>query len=321
MRYRWVVIFILVLLPFLHQNCAKVGLEKQPIEELLAFKTGVVSLCLKDDYAESTLESVMVLNLNLAIRGQALYIDSDADGLTDEEEEQFGFNYLNRRTGGRFLDKICLDVNGSSEDCQNNLITCSSSSVNAFGFSECDLRALGLDQLYGHPTQGVDSDKDGIADFIEVLRGTLPNESDGLSDPDHDLVTTNLEIQRGSNPFVYDEPFSSNYETKVRVTKLPASSACTQEQGEHWSVQIDHLPWAKTLSGYSDSSEIYLPSGGISVSRSAGTNVGAIILRLFPRVGAVGNVKFLVRPLLLSEDLINLDSTIDNFIFAGEVLQ
>lgn len=297
----------------LFQNCSDVRLEKPALEQALTVAAGTVTLCLEGPYSSMTLDSALALNLNVVPKSSTIEIDSDGDGVSDADERTYGYDPMKRRTFGTFLDRICLDASGA-DHCQGLTSTCSKM-PNKFGLSDCDVQVLGLDRLYGHPDQGLDSDKDGLADLVEILRGTNPAQADSLADPDHDLKRNIDEIGRGSNVAFAESEFVSKYKVVATSTKLAASSSCA---GELWVLNVESLPWTP-LPAFTDDMDSNLPVGALSMTRPERTNTGVLVLKLGPKPGSAAKAKLLFRPLILGEDLVNLDGTIDDFIQAGEV--
>ncbi|MBX2986974.1 MAG: hypothetical protein KF802_03665 [Bdellovibrionaceae bacterium] len=300
-------------LPLLYQNCARVELEQPSIEEPLKIFSGTMKLCLDGSYSTKTIESASAYNLNVVNRGRGYQLDSDGDGLTDNEELRYGFDPRNRRSNGKYLDKICLDLSGSN-DCGALNTTCSKQ-PNMLGLSDCDWQILGLDLVGTNRDKGLDSDNDGMTDLIELLRGTQPNVKDDLDDPDHDLVRNFDEIRRGSNVLYFDEPFSSPLEVKSSLTKKTGDPSCA---GESWEFRVDQLTQVKAPA-VRDDLEGGIPTGGLTFTRGEDENTAVIILKLQPQPGQTGEAEILIRPVILGPALENLDGTMADFVSAGRV--
>src|SRR5690606_32432497 len=140
------------------QNCAKVPLEIPPIELGLSYASGKMELCLQNDLSTYTVESLISINVNVMPFEDELALDSDGDGIPDFKEIEYGFDPYKRRSQSDFMDSVCLALSGSN-GCSGTVVACNSER-NALGLSDCDIMALGLDQIHSHPNQGIDSDKD-----------------------------------------------------------------------------------------------------------------------------------------------------------------
>jgi hypothetical protein len=313
-RTQVAILAFLIALFGLQQNCSDVTLV-QSSDLAVSYVSGNVTLCLDQALDEYTLETVIASNLNLLYRGEGVAIDSDGDGISDNEESRYGFNPFNSRTNGRLLDRICLDLTGGN-NCDQVAQGCLTT-PNMFGLTNCDLQALALDS-FPHPDKGLDSDQDSIPDFFEIRLGLIPNQHDALEDPDHDLKTNIQEISAGSNHKVHDQPQSSKYATVVRSSRLPAGTC----QGELWGISVQQLPWLK-LPGVEDSLEnLSPPPGSLSLSRAPNTNVGVVYVKLRAKTGAPAgtNSKVLFTSFEIGENIGVMSLDVSNFTEAGDVL-
>lgn len=128
---------------------------------------------------------------------------------------------------------ICWNLAGNP-NCAPNLPACSTVE-NPLGLSECDLKGMGLDSLYSHPVQGLDSDKDAIPDIVEILKGTLPNLTDNLADPDHDGLLNQDEIAQGSNPLFSDAAFPERWKMQAWKPARPPTRIAWASNGSSTS--------------------------------------------------------------------------------------
>ena len=159
---------------------------------------------------------IFAVNLNTLKVGSLLKKDSDADGISDDDEIIFGSDPNNPRSiADGVLDGICKII-GSKELCiqARNQITCDKTKINGFNMSDCDIKILRLDELAVYPSlAGIDSDNDGIPDYIEILKGTSPINNDSYLDFDNDGLTNMQEISMGYDPFnpdTNDKPLVSS---------------------------------------------------------------------------------------------------------------
>ncbi|HMN69034.1 MAG TPA: hypothetical protein PKC28_10890 [Bdellovibrionales bacterium] len=285
----------------LFQNCSNVALERQSTMDVLA-ASALGKACLDTDY---TVESFYVTNLNALNMKNKVLNDSDMDGIPDDLEFERGFDPQRRRTAG-VLDVICWNLAGNP-NCAPNLPACSTVE-NPLGLSECDLKGMGLDSLYSHPVQGLDSDKDAIPDIVEILKGTLPNLTDNLADPDHDGLLNQDEIAQGSNPLFSDAAFPERWKMQAEARKT-ADANCL---GEQWEFNVKRVPLISVMP-FTDS-----PNGGPDLSHAQTENIILTTLKLRPKPGVTGSSKMLYNISRVS-DRQQLVLTPTDFSNAGEM--
>lgn len=315
MRHYFFVIsgFLGLTLLLLFQNCAQAPLEKATPSVAPFVVKGEIELCIEDP-ANYTVENLLIANLNMTPTRGEIAEDSDADGLADIDEEAFGFDPLKRRTNGKILDSLCLDLSGSSRCLDKVPVGCSSSS-NILGINDCDLKTMHLDSMYDHPTQGLDSDKDGIVDLLEIMFGTLPNRHDSKDDPDHDGIVNGLEIQQGTNPTFSNSGLSPTDLIDYVVRKENAGSSC---DGDLWTVTVDRLPLAG-VQAYADPLN-QESSVSPALSHEDNENVIVVFLKLKPLAGYTGNNKILFKDFKINRSVQEFKYYLKDFKAAGEVL-
>ncbi len=299
---------------FFYQNCAEVPLQKEMPGEEPYYGKGSGEICLRGPYANYTVDAFYVVNLNIGFRDDKLVLDSDADGLSDEDEVVRGFNPVNRRSSGGILDSLCSSLTGTN-NCESIRSGGCTETPNMLGLTDCDYRALSLHTLYSHPQQGLDSDKDGIPDIVEILRGTNPNIRDETDDTDRDQVLNSVEILRGTNPIYSDR--NASVLTKV-IASVSKTTTTTCSGGESWTVHIDQIPFVR-IPEFSDSTDASNPVGALSLSHAKNENVVLIYLKLRPQVGQSGNAQVLFKGLKISADVPEFTLDVDQFVKAGEV--
>ncbi|MCB0366886.1 MAG: hypothetical protein H6624_02690 [Bdellovibrionaceae bacterium] len=232
---------VLVFLSVLVLNCSDVRLMEKLEQDrrVSSFVYGKETLCLPED---QTLVSFQVSNLNAVVYKGHLEHDSDGDGLPDIEEAKLGFDPLNYRSQGVLSDRLCLNSTGQS-DCGAMDIQCDGRE-NALGISECDLKAARLDELYDHPDQGLDSDKDGVIDLVEIRAGGFPGIDDEGNDLDGDGVINREEYQQGTEIRRFDQDLPEKHRTLVEVNKLAdGAKGCA---GQSWLINLKQVPLVVT---------------------------------------------------------------------------
>ena len=221
---------------------------------------------------------VMAINLTTVRRGNKLVADSDMDGLSDEEEVAKGFDPQIARSSQALgvLDGICERI-GGKDICRHkrDQLNCSPSVSQETGLSDCDIKILGLDRLSQGPTQGLDSDGDGMPDLVEILKGTDPGFSDMSEDPDGDGVATRAELLAGTDPFGKEGPLTIAETARIHteyVGQVDGDPDCSYGA---WQMKLEHIPVAPNRSA----------SQGLSPSFSHEENTH--VLFLFYRLNAV----------------------------------
>ena len=151
------------------------------------------------------MSSLMATNVNVRVGPDGPADDSDADGLSDTEEEALGSAPGARDTDGDGLSdrvEVLLAPTGVDVAVKDQLSTCQGVPLerdqDADGLLDCEELLLGTD-----PTLP-DSDADGAPDRIEFLWGTNYLSSDLMSDLDQDGVPNGLELQIHSDPRAND---------------------------------------------------------------------------------------------------------------------
>ena len=189
--------------------------------------------------------SIIAVNKNAIKVQNRILRDSDGDGITDDDEINIFHSDPNnsRSMVPGVLDGICKMI-GSKQLCQQerDKITCNPNQINNFNMSDCDIKILKLDKITSNPNLlGVDSDDDGIPDYIEILKGTNPLTADASIDSDSDGYTNLEEIANGTDPFTPDEPTSGS-------TKYSSSYKSEMDQCNNggWTYSLDSL---KSLEG------------------------------------------------------------------------
>lgn len=307
---------------FLFQNCSKVDLVKEAsvVNPTLIFGTG--DLCLgsqtikgvtTERFSGYTVTHSYVANLNLILQDGKLNIDTDSDGLSDEDEVKYGFDPLKRHSTSKMLDSVCLNSAGSN-NCQAMQPVCSDTET-VFGLNDCDVKVLGLDKIGSQIVPGLDSDKDGMIDLLEILRKTDPAVADSLNDPDHDGVLNKDELQRGSDPLKYDPELSSSLSVQSSLSLFNNSKTCI---GEEWKLMVQQIPFVQ-MPAFDDTA-VKTGLNPLNLSHGYNENVAIIVFRIEPKLGFPGNPKFLYRKLKISMILSSFDVQSSDFIEAGEVL-
>lgn len=286
------------------QNCGKVAITPPTEQSSLNTKAGVGYVCIPPNY---TLETFFITNLNIKFTKTGSERDTDGDGLSDNEELLFGSNPLLRRTNGKVLDSICQDIS-YGVNCQNFNLSCDTT-PNETGINECDVLALNLNQSIVTGV-GLDSDKDGVPDYLEVRINSFPNLYDAYNDLDFDLLNTISEGERNTSVRQSNVNLDQNYTTRISKTKIVNSTNCAG--GEEWKIDIQNLP-VLAVNEYTAASEL-------SEQRFAhGSNQNRILtfLKVKPVNNPTGNAKVFSAQQLVNYDVTNVNKS---FIFDSAAL-
>lgn len=312
--------FSLAVATLTFQNCANTALEKE-IESLSTFANLQTKICLNGSLSDYTVDATYVTNMSYVLSQSVIAPDSDSDGLSDEDEIRYGFSPVNRRSTSSVLDSTCLNLSGRS-NCQHLVPACTGV-PNKLGLSDCDIKLLNLDMLYGHPNHGLDSDKDGIPDVLEMVRGLLPNVRDDNDDPDHDLRLNSREVLESTDALHADRAVDSYAVMRTTVSQVNNSGNCAG--GEEWLLESVRIPLVP-VKQYFDPAENTLGTSGLTFSHAEDENVIVSFVKLKPRLGVVGkNSLIYFLKLNVTTKKVNfeakLNSAPDNqYVKAGEVL-
>jgi hypothetical protein len=163
---------------------------------------------------EYKLKYLVAYNYNVRPGVELVYVDSDGDGLTDEEEILDGtdpnvadtdgdglgdFFEIKMSSPGYELDPLVQDgpcdvpLDGVWPDTDND------------GLTDCEEYVKGTNRRI------VDTDEDGIPDGIEFLTGTNPLEIQYTTDSDFDGAQDWLEVQQHTNVLSNDPKIRERY--------------------------------------------------------------------------------------------------------------
>lgn len=144
---------------------------------------------------------LVLYNPNTVFRGDRVVPDSDGDGLADEEEVSLGTDPLLGDTDGDQvgdgveaqidLPELSFDPRTPSAPVECSLMPEPGVDTDTDGLNDCEEAVLRTDGSL------VDSDRDGIPDRIEVLRGGNPLVDDFLTDSDLDGQPNGVELKVG----------------------------------------------------------------------------------------------------------------------------
>jgi hypothetical protein len=150
------------------------------------------------------LKDIWAVNVNVGWYNGELRVDSDADGLVDEQEEGLGSNpFLYDSDGNGVGDGVEYRVSGGVKACEDPLCL----TTNANPYTMC--RSL---EIPNAPFQYDDSDSDYLNDCEERLLGSNLHEGDSNLDfvPDYLAFKANLNINEQGTSLTRD-PDTDNW--------------------------------------------------------------------------------------------------------------
>lgn len=174
---------------------------------------------------ELVLKRLVAMNRNVLSRNGEVLIDSDGDGISDDDELRLGFDPTNVDSDGdRISDGVELRMGlpGTAELMSIDTPRGCNPELDSDGdrLNDCEERVLGTDACI------VDSDGDGLPDLVEHLGGSNPLIPEDLADDDRDGMTNVLEVMSHTD-------------------LLSADIAFQKERGYGYSIK----PAPKTLDG------------------------------------------------------------------------
>lgn len=212
------------------------------------------------------LTNVFAVNLSAKANKSVLQSDSDQDGVSDQQEIQYGWDPLDAHSTG-VLDGLCLRYSTRKEDCQEVIenLECPVPSFQVgLLINSCD--HLFSNRIFGKPLDFIDTDRDEIPDLVEILRSTNPASQDALAMPFSDRVSNLQKIKWGFDIQSSAETGALPEEQKVLVRFSEDEEACSADS-KSYSVFIDQLP---IVPGFSYVDPVKSP---IDLSHESGENI------------------------------------------------
>ncbi len=168
---------------------------------------------------EYDVKYMVAYNYNVRPGVELVYADSDGDGLPDDEETLYGTDPVIADTDGDGFSDF-FEIKVSSPGHELNPLDPTDSNCDAAavgvdsdkdGLMDCEELVKGTNRLVP------DTDLDGIPDGIEFLTNTNPLEAQQSTDTDFDGVVDWLEVQRHTNVTSNDEKIRERYSYQYNI--------------------------------------------------------------------------------------------------------
>ena len=162
-----------------------------------------------------TIKRFFAFNRNALARGGQQFVDSDGDGLSDEEEKAIGTDPLNPDTDGDGLGDGLERAAGLDpfKDDISGIIQCNKFlDDDADLLNECEERVIGTDPCVA------DTDGDGLSDFVEVISRSNPLVAEDLIDTDRDGASNADEVMAHTDPLSNDGEYRADRGYVVQVS-------------------------------------------------------------------------------------------------------
>ncbi|MBL8915627.1 MAG: calcium-binding protein [Archangium sp.] len=176
------------------------------------------------------LKRLVAMNRNTLSRNGEVLIDSDGDGISDDDEEVLGLDPTlvdsdGDRLGDGVEQRMGLPNVATADGSNRNTISGCNVEQDTDGdrLNDCEERVLGSDGCIA------DTDGDGLGDLVEFLTGTNPLIAEDLDDDDRDGLTNISEVQAHTDPISADIEFQKERGygySIVRVEDTPDGRAC-----------------------------------------------------------------------------------------------
>lgn len=174
------------------------------------------------------LREFLVWNENAILRDGAPSPDSDGDGLTDDEEDKGGTDPLNKDTDGDGVGDLLelelsavraeFDPRAPHDPPECTTIPKPYPDSDLDGLNDCEEALIRTDPYL------VDTDRDGIPDVVEALRGGQPLVDDRLFDTDRDGIPNGDEYKRGLDVNTNDTLSEPRHGYVYRVIDMGATT-------------------------------------------------------------------------------------------------
>lgn len=216
-----------------------------------------------------TIKNYTAINLTARLSKGVLKADSDMDGVVDELES--ASSATNPRSQNNVLDGFCKMEPMACQQAR----TCNPNLHHSLGLTDCDIAFMR--EMTANPVSGIDSNANGILDFVELIKGGNPLSSSGTMNGDGDSYPIQYEIAKGydiqSNDDLYPAP--SSQLMKANFAYSQDSSMCGEGE-EAMKVSLENIPLVN-VRAFTDSRV-----GPLNLSHGENENIIAITYTVSP---------------------------------------
>lgn len=235
------------------------------------------------DYAslqrQLKLKRLIAFNRNAISRNGVIYVDSDGDGLADEDELRIGTDPINPDTDGDGISDGVEVKMGTDPFTFDTINGCNATKdTDGDGLFDCDERVLGTDSCI------TDTDGDGLPDLVEVNGGTNPLIPEDLKDDDRDGMTNVAEVLAHTDPRSADLGFQTErgYGYAIQEQPKPTDDGRTCYDLNAYNITLvptlkrPNAPYADIPKG---SNDIYLYFQVGRDNDPRGTGIGSVFVQ------------------------------------------
>ena len=193
---------------------------------------------------ELSIKRFFAFNRNAMARAGQQLVDSDGDGLSDEEERQIGTDPLNPDTDGDGLsdglersvglNPLVDEISGSTGVIQCNKFLDDDADL----LNECEERVIGTDPCVA------DTDGDGFGDLIELNSQTNPLVPEDLTDSDRDGVSNADEVAAHTDPLSADQAYAADRGYQYQIVDAQP----TVDGRACYTIRVDNVSLVHTQS-------------------------------------------------------------------------
>lgn len=207
------------------------------------------------DSSTYLIENFYAINTNIYVNKFGnLNVDSDGDGLGDEEEASQAMDPGNPRSNGICLDGITVNYGCQKLGCRPDI------DMDRDGLNECEETTVGTRDIT------LDSDADHIPDFFEALRFLKPGDDDRGSKSSGDGFTDHDHFRYGVHPLRQLSSVLDRYKVDLVSSfmgyELVSDQSGAQQAVAKYVVDLRSMPLAPTQAVASSSILVMKSSSG-----------------------------------------------------------
>lgn len=188
-------------------------------------------------------QRMFAVNVTSVMKKNKLFSDSDADGISDDDEAVMGWNPQNSRTS-LIQDSLCNRYSKDYLECDEvaKTLPCSEGGVGLIGLNSCDEQFSKY--VFGKAISSLDTDSDYLPDWVELIRNTNPVRSDALETPLNDEYPNFKKIALGID--IYNNQLIDLVpENQIMDFSFQESTDLCQEGMKKYKLNFKNIPLVK----------------------------------------------------------------------------